>query len=456
MTKARIFPGVVLLFAAACSAAAGVDHESSPGRSRARDAGADAPVMVEPEPSSPLEWPNAESKANSDAWLVEHHDAITKMRPRVLAINLDNDPATRARFAPHVTALIAALAEGSRYHGYADGSGGAVAPPFLEYEVVKWVDLADDVPPAGWTHKYGSRVPISCAADDTFYNIDYSKLLGPELAEAYGMGAPLCELIGEGQVHEVWIHMNGDHDPYVCPGGREVQPTFAEILESKPIRDRDNAPIAGSFERCAGNGCLGDRDFAAFQACGRTVRVLYINSTRGPGCALHSAGHGYEWMARSGAVPELAPRFEAFANLDLHEKHGTPFRDWYACDGPGCLTFDSPNSVAWKLQGRTGSIARYDQGCGNVHFAPNATAHYDENDSEVLSSCEHYGLKDGPGGRDAQEPFSRAKYARYEALAPDCGGAWQVYWRQSFPGLGNQATDATGKPMRNWWPYLFY
>ena len=38
----------------------------------------------------------------------------------------------------------------------------------------------------------------------------------------------------------------------------------------------------------------------------------------------------------------------------------------------------------------------------------------------------------------------------------DCGGGWQVYWRQSFPGLGNQAIGADGRPMKNWWPFLFY
>jgi len=34
-----------------------------------------------------LVWPNAESAANSDPWLIAHHDRIRLMRPRVLAIN---------------------------------------------------------------------------------------------------------------------------------------------------------------------------------------------------------------------------------------------------------------------------------------------------------------------------------------------------------------------------------
>ena len=31
-----------------------------------------------------------------------------------------------------------------------------------------------------------------------------------------------------------------------------------------------------------------------------------------------------------------------------------------------------------------------------------------------------------------------------------------VYLAQSMPGLGNQARDTQGRPMKNWWPFLFY
>jgi len=403
-----------------------------------------------PSPKSGLEWPNTESFATSDPWIAQHHDALTKMRPRVLAINFDNDDKTRKNFKTHVNQLIAALAEGSRYHGYGDPA----ATPFLEYEVSKWIDLADATPPAGWTHKYSTAVPVNCASK-AFYNFDYAALFNATFATHFG--APLCDLFAKGDVHEVWIHMNGDPDPITCEDGTAANVGLAEILESKPVYDAKGVKKSpAEWRPCAGNGCLEQREASAFEACGRSVRVLYINSTRGPGCALHSAGHGYEWMAGSGAVPELTPRFHSFANLDLDKKHGLPFADWYACDAPDCISFDGNNALTWKARNKTGTIAKYDQACGNVHFAPNSRAHYDENDTEVLSSCEHYGMKDGANGADAQEPFSRAKYARYEKLAPDCGGAWQVYWRQSFPGLGNKATDAKGKPLRNWWPYLFY
>jgi hypothetical protein len=44
----------------------------------------------------------------------------------------------------------------------------------------------------------------------------------------------------------------------------------------------------------------------------------------------------------------------------------------------------------------------------------------------------------------------------YERKFPDCDGGWQTYMRQSIPGLGNRAFAEDGKPMKNWWPFLFY
>jgi hypothetical protein len=35
-------------------------------------------------------------------------------------------------------------------------------------------------------------------------------------------------------------------------------------------------------------------------------------------------------------------------------------------------------------------------------------------------------------------------------------GPWIVWWWQSFPGLDNGAKDESGRPMLNWWPFLFY
>ena len=53
-------------------------------------------------------------------------------------------------------------------------------------------------------------------------------------------------------------------------------------------------------------------------------------------------------------------------------------------------------------------------------------------------------------------PWTPAVLDPYRDLAPDCMGRWVVYWRQNMPGLGNTALDDDGRPMKNWWPFLFY
>ena len=78
------------------------------------------------------------------------------------------------------------------------------------------------------------------------------------------------------------------------------------------------------------------------------------------------------------------------------------------------------------------------------------------NTTPVDSRCEHFGLRDAADGGDTYQPYSATKVATLEQQFPDCGGGWQIYWRQSLPGLGNHAKNADGTPMKNWWPLLFY
>ena len=78
----------------------------------------------------------------------------------------------------------------------------------------------------------------------------------------------------------------------------------------------------------------------------------------------------------------------------------------------------------------------------------------EENSGE--KTIEDWRIGSGPGGKDVPRPWSNAAFAKYRDLAPDCTGAWLVYWRQNFPGLDNKQKDDTGRPMKNWWPFLFY
>jgi hypothetical protein len=108
-------------------------------------------------------------------------------------------------------------------------------------------------------------------------------------------------------------------------------------------------------------------------------------------------------------------------------------------------------------QGKEHRVANYIPAGGNVHFPPNARGHYDQdNPDPVLSTIEDWRTGSGENGHDHARPFRAAVLDRYRDLAPDCMGAWLVYWRQNMPGLNNRSKDDVGKPMKNWWPFLFY
>ena len=82
------------------------------------------------------------------------------------------------------------------------------------------------------------------------------------------------------------------------------------------------------------------------------------------------------------------------------------------------------------------------------YFPPNARARYDwhQSTAQVQSRCEHFGLHDGIGGADAMEIYTSMRINDIErTLGPDCGAGWQIYWRQSVPGLGNKTAAWLGR-----------
>jgi hypothetical protein len=74
--------------------------------------------------------------------------------------------------------------------------------------------------------------------------------------------------------------------------------------------------------------------------------------------------------------------------------------------------------------------------------------HWDfENRSVVQARCAHYGLRDAARGT----PIDSSRTATHgpAALRPasrDCGGPWQIYWRQSIPGSTIRAIAPDGTP----------
>jgi hypothetical protein len=167
-------------------------------------------------------------------------------------------------------------------------------------------------------------------------------------------------------------------------------------------------------------------------------------------------GHGVESSRVIRAIPTCAgtssPR-----QLRPRQALRPTFRNWYVCpyEGPhkeNCLGYPSEKDIVYNTGTYAGAVANYDPVCGNVHLPPNARGQYDAaNPATVRTSCANY--RDGSGRTMA---FTTQEFARYATVAPDCMGAWLVWWYQNFPGLDNASRDDAGNAMLNWWPFLFY
>lgn len=388
-------------------------------------------------------WPNAESKANSDSWLVEHHDQLRKMRPRLLVLNFCNG-FNHDRAERMTRQLIGAITESTRYHGFTDKK----APAFLEYELFRLVDLQDATPfpktPDGNSTKY-PRAP----AGRPGVNFVYKELYSDTFARCYNVKDPerperflrLHELVDRGIVHELWFfaYQRDAGAPFEC-------------TEQKPAYDEKFNRLEGQH-RHAGNG--GDPDEPWH---GRSLRINFINSERGIGCSMESLGHAIEGTSNSRVIPYFTQYFREYAGFDLDQRFGLPFDSFYACDFRGTqLSFPNDDTLVGSHRGKEFRVEGYSVVGGSVHFTPSSRGHYDlDNPAPVLSTIEHYRHFDGSDGKDRAEPWTTERFRPYRELAPDCMGPWMVYWRQNMPGLDNKSKDAAGKPMKNWWPFLFY
>lgn len=431
---------LVFALAVACDS-----PDDSPEADAGDPSGTDAGTpSCEAECERGLAWPNDESQATSDPWIVEHHDEIAVMRPRVLGLNFVNGR-TNADMTELYDAIFAAIREATRPHGEGD--------PFLEYELVRAVDLTDETPPADWPYNNSTRYPRE-EPPTGYWSFDYGALFGEEFAKYYGFEDPehpgefldLCELSERGLVHEVWVYGDADR-PDV---------TAAEILAWTPVYEEDGTRVEGFYDQCAGNGCFDADDLP--EACTRTIRIGWVNQSRGVGCYLESMGHGFEGLARRSTRPYFERYFRELAGFDLDSRYGIPIESWYQCPyGAECLRYLSPKSVEYiDVGGFNGTIDPYVPVCGNAHFPPNGRRHYDINNPfEVLSTCRDY-RQGSNDGEDEASPVSAADWAAYASLAPDCTGAFAIWWWQSFPSVDRRAIDDDDGPMHNWWPYLFY
>jgi hypothetical protein len=357
-------------------------------------------------------WPNAESAANSDPWLIAHHDDIRLMRPRVLAVNFVHGLG-EAEARGQLERLCAALRESSRWQGYRDPD----APAFLEYQLVGIVDRTE---PRGDRDRNSAQFPR--AADGIGF--DYGALY-----EMEGLG-PLVE---RGEVNEVWLL--ADHTDHSAPW---------ETVEVKCAYDDAFRPVGHNAQ--AGNSGAHSAPWI-----GRSLRILFVNFARGVGCAMESLGHSLERMFTCGALPSVERCFREFAGLDLDRRYGLPFESLYL-KGPDPVDYPTPTTLRYRRGWRRQRVEDYVAAGGNVHFMPNGRYDYDlDAPAPVLSTIETWRQ---PG--EEPRPWTPAVLEPYRALAPDCMGRWVVYWRQNMPGLGHRALDDDGRPLKNWWPFLFY
>jgi hypothetical protein len=415
-----------------------------------------------PEGGALVIWPTSAHGANSDPWLAANHDSLVEMQPRVLVLDFYNHlDAEGAR--QQVLSKIAAIAASSRYHGYSDPTAFA----FLNYALIGVVDLTDHPPSPNSTFESSALLPT-----DATGAFDAGALFAPAFAPNYGFPDPahpsqsltLCQLFEQGIINELWL-MTGDE-------GTSRRPPL--MAESKQVYDAENKPIAGMFE---------DTGYQPFPPlhCEVTARIAYVSPTRGVDCDLVARSAGIENTASAtpSAIPYLSDNALDFFNADFEARDGATFNSWAALVGQGtdgwcgsqataCIGYPSETNVPAVVpaaagtfpDGSTWKMSPFVQGCGTSHFPPNSRFEWDYgNTQSVRSRCEHYAMHDGSGG-DVLVGYSSdmPAVAGYTQKFGDdgCGGGWQLYYRQSMPGLHNQARAADGSPMKNWWPFLFY
>lgn len=397
--------------------------------------------------SSGVYWPNEESSANSDDWLIEHHDEIDQLRPKVVVLNYHN-PTSPEQAQDLVERYVEMMRQASTYHGYDDEG----QQPFLDYQVLKIVNLRDDPIPSdtGFVNASTQLVPL-----EEWYGQEYAD----NVFQFADPGDPsrnltLCEMFEQGVVNEIWqiagetgTWNNGDdwYRPY-------------EGKASRFRYDEDLARLPGEPDHCGGNGCFGERHLPEV-LCGVTVRIMPINPERGLGCSLEGFGHNFERLPQDIAYIDKAGTWSRFMGFDLKKHYpDLPFGSFYElCAGGECIGYPAPDVVEATFEGNTYTLLDWNPGCGNAHLAPNARHQYDvQSEFDANSRCEHFGLADGPDGEDLVEVFNHERIAANFSVADDCTGPWDLYWLQSVPGKGSGAQEDDGRPLKNWWPFWYY
>jgi hypothetical protein len=278
-------------------------------------------------------------------------------------------------------------------------------------------------------------------------------------ANPSGPNLTLCQLFEKGIINEVWCMAT------------QSQTKCGETQETKVVYTNADPPAKASPMRIVG---ASNGDNVTNLNCKVSIRIIDFNTSRGTGCHQHAMAHAWERYMDVSAIPLLRKQAGRFLNWDLRTRVAAPFDNFYsACNSNGsqltdCIVWDSQIAVhngPSAARNVVFNISDMSGGCGNGHFYANTTGtySYDANtpDPTVLSSCEHYGMHDGAGGKDMTTTYTNKMTDTYASQQTgssddDCGGHGTSYLYQNFPSYGTAAKNDDGTAMHNWWVYLFY
>ncbi|KAI9203092.1 uncharacterized protein BJ171DRAFT_624791 [Polychytrium aggregatum] len=388
-------------------------------------------------------WPNAVSYTNSDAWLAKHHAEIQLVQPKVLILNFANP--TLASLSSlyggasyNATALISdvvlGLSLGSKFQGYLNPNATAQ----FTYQVLNIINLRDGEggrPNPATPPKSANSALYPRNSDGSFdYSALYSSTFAPNYGYSNGNGGyyTLCDLFNNGIINELWFIASDE-------GGLSEWTKRQRLLNDRALSEARVATWAPT-----------------------RLQVGFVNYARGPGCYIHSHGHGYEHSGgRLSTVPKFQEWLVDFANLNLDIRYGVPFQNQYYGTGGVLTTYPTTSSAAMTYfdnatsSGTQYSIPTYDARCGNVHYPPNAFGGYNyTQDTLVQSSCQYFG-QTPPATLPLVNQQTWSTYVSAHPNFADCGGHFLIWWYSNMPWYGSGKSSPRG-PMLSPGPFLFY
>jgi hypothetical protein len=195
-----------------------------------------------------------------------------------------------------------------------------------------------------------------------------------------------CDMINANEIDEVWLFAFGN-------GG------FWEALMTGPGAYYTNALVLDGSD------------------CNRPTHIMGFSYQRYADGALHSFAHRVEGVMRRFLPTEFTARFDTL-NYRMSLQYATVY------PAP-----DHPVS------------------CGNSHWAPNSTSHYNyDNTTDIQSDCEDW----NPQNSGTRKAINCNDWGCNEE-------GFMVWWMQNMPGRDsamNGMTKVTGDRMPNWWWYI--